>query len=226
MQKLRKLWKNNGNSGSVHTFLNLRNSLEKMKFKKMFHFEFLRSTSLLMISLTTLYRLAKVDLTKKTIWVYSSSPFKLGRNNKFFRHVRPQFFARCCIQIQSKVGVAHIYTNIMNMFPVVDQRFLIFKTCEKASFSTCDFELKVNESAKFFKYSSKVFWNRKADFDGENFCVTCSAFLGKGSNRLLASQAGSFLQILLNQFCYLYHSFTAFLKTLAWNIVFLCTDFT
>ena len=66
MQKLQKLWKNNGNSGSVHTFLNLRNSLEKMKFKKkMFHFEFLRSTSLLMVSLTILYRLAKVDLTKK-----------------------------------------------------------------------------------------------------------------------------------------------------------------
>ena len=35
------------------------------------------------ISLRWIYRSAKIVWTKKTIWVYSSSPHKRGRNDKF-----------------------------------------------------------------------------------------------------------------------------------------------
>ena len=53
--------------------LNLENSSKNTKFKKIFTTH---------ISLRWIYRSAKIDWTKKPIWVCSSFPHKWGRNNK------------------------------------------------------------------------------------------------------------------------------------------------
>ena len=68
-----------------HKTLNLDNSSEKTKFKKIFLIanstldELFNDTT--HISLRWIYRSAKIVWTKKPIWVYNSSPHKWGRNN-------------------------------------------------------------------------------------------------------------------------------------------------
>ena len=64
----------------------------KTKFKNIF--QILNSTldefyiNITHISLRWMYRSAKIDWTKKPIWVYSSSPDKWGRNNKILKRIK------------------------------------------------------------------------------------------------------------------------------------------
>ena len=77
---------NHANIACWHKTLNLYNSSKITKFKKIFLI--LNSTldelfnDTIHISLRWIYRPAKIDWTKKPIWVYSSSPHKWGRNIK------------------------------------------------------------------------------------------------------------------------------------------------
>ena len=86
-QKFRKMWiKTTWIHSTFLRNLNIDNSLKKMKIKKIFLIPYSTLDGLSNVTslnaLRWICRSAKIDWTKKTIWVYSSSPLMRGRNNK------------------------------------------------------------------------------------------------------------------------------------------------